>query len=392
MNEVSKAATPYSPEEAGYLPERLSVLDAFYQRLIDEKKTQCAAFAMSRSGKIFAEHAMGKQHYDEADPRPCRYDAIRRIASITKLFTAVAVMKLVEDGWLEAIQPVASILREFDNDLYRGVTIAHLLSHTSGICPDGGTFFEPYSVSWWDLCTAKDARYNWIEAVLSMPRRNAPGVEWAYSSTGYTLLGEIISRVTKTPAEAWIETNLTQPLGMTDTAFDIPKEKWDRIIATETWSDPYQREKMDAEQKLTLEREGRKEINTPRTGGGLYSTVHDLLIFGEMLLNKGTHHGVRILSRKTVEMMTADFTHGVPNFTWGTGGTPKHYGLGPDLYGLNRPGLNSPGTFGHEGAGRSSLYIDPVENFVTVSFVPTTLDWEPETINHAANVMWSGLI
>lgn len=392
MREISKAAVPYTPEEAGYWPERLEVLDAFYGRLIDEGKLQCAVYAMSRNGKRFAEHGMGKQHYEETDQRLCRYDSIRRIASITKLFTAAAIMKLVEDGYLEPTQAVCTVLKEFDNEVHRGISIAQLLSHTSGICPDGGTYFEPYSVSWYDLCADKNARFNWIEAALSAPRRNKPGVEWAYSSMGYAMLGEIITRVTGTKAEDWIETHILRPLGMTDASFVVPEEKWDRMIATEAWSDPWKHQAMEKEYEAEREAKGQKPVEIPRTGGGLYATAHDLLTFGEMLLNNGTHDGKRILSRKTVEMMTSDFTNGVPNFTWGTGGAPKHYGLGADLYGRNRLGLNSFRMFGHEGAGRSSLYIDPEENFVFVSLVPTTRDWEPETINHAANVAWSGLV
>lgn len=389
---ISTCNTPFTPEEAGYKADKIKHLNEHYQKLINEKKLQCASYTLFHNGKHFAGYGMGKLHYNEEDGRLCEHNSIKRIASITKIFTAVAVMKLVEDGYIGVNQQVREILKEFDTDMHKTIEIKHLLNHTSGIAADGGAYFEPYNSSWWDMVYKKDPEYNWIQAVLSGVVRRKPGEEWSYCSSGFSILGEIIHKITGIKAEEWIENNITKPLGMTDSGFSVPKEKWDRVIAVQEWEDLYLREEREAAERKEMEENGIKEVYIPRTGGGLYSTPYDLAVFGQMLANFGTYNDVSIISRKTLEKMVRDCSDGARNYCWGAGGDVKHYGLGFDLYGLNQFANVSLETFGHEGAGRTGLYIDPVENFVTAYFVPTTIGWLPESVINASNIMWSGII
>lgn len=389
---ISKCETPFTTEDAGYRADRIHHLNEYYQKLINDKKLQCASYAMVHNGKFFAGYGMGKLHYSEADERACEHNSIKRIASVTKLFTAVAIMKLVEDGSIAIRQQVREILKEFDTDMHKTIEIQHLLNHTSGIAPDGGAYFEPYGTHWGNLIYKKEPEYNWIQAVLSGVVRRKPGEEWSYSSSGYSILGEIIHRVTGVKAEEWIENNIIKPLGMVDSGFDVPKEKWDRVIAVQDWEDLYKREEHSAAQKKEMEESDIQEVYIPRTGGGLFSTPYDLTIFGQMLAGYGTYNGIRILSRKTIEKMVRDCSNGVRNYCWGAPGEEKHYGLGPDLYGLNQFATVSPETYGHEGAGRTGLYIDPTENFVVAYFVPTEIGWVPESIINASDIIWSGIV
>ena len=139
-------------------------------------------------------------------------------------------------------------------------------------------------------------------------------------------------------------------------------------------------------------RRERPEWAAPRGGGGLFSTMDDLVKFGQMLCNKGVYQGTRILSRKNVEAMTRNHTTGVKNYCWGAGGVETEYGLGMNVYSNNT--FLSPGSFSHEGAGLCGLYMDPVESVVLVYFCPLVqgVDWEPEAVLNLRNIVWSGII
>ena len=383
MRNTTQLPTATAPEDVGYYPERITVLDDFLWQLIDKQQLQCASYAMARQGSIFACKGMGKLNFNPEDTRECRYDSLKRISSATKMFTAVAIMKLVEDGLLEITSPLSAYLKEFDYKDYEDITLIHLLTHTSGLAFDGGES-GPYPLKWWDLCTQKDAKYNWVEAILATSVVNKPGTIWAYNSSAYNLLGEIIHRVTGIRAEDYITENIIKPLGMQDTYFDVPKEKWDRVIATADWENPHIR--------AANEEKERKELIIPQTTGSIYSTPYDMTLFGLMLAGNGAYGGTRVLHRKTVEMMRRDFAYGAKDYCWGAKGNTKYYGLGPQLYGQNNTDLLSPGVYGHEGAGRCAIYIDPEEDFVAVNFVPTTQAWLPQTVLNLRNVMWSGLM
>jgi CubicO group peptidase (beta-lactamase class C family) len=315
-------------------------------------------------------------------------NSLRRIASVTKVFTTIAIMRLVEDGKIHLVQKVSSIIDEFDTDMHRDIRIFHLLTHTSGLQADPGFFLEPYTAQWWQLVEA--GKKSWIEAVLSGPVQSKPGQVWSYSSSGFAVLGEIISRVSGMYAEDYVRQTLIDPLGMDRTFYDVPPKLHDQVCITNDWG----------EEDLTKEHTKEDQAKwPPRVTGGLYASLHDLWKLGQMLLDKGTLNEARILGRKTVEAMTRNqLRPKTPAFYWGDRIVAKQYGLGfdvyerPDLMSWNRE-LLSPGSFSHEGAGRSGVYIDPVEGLVFVYFTPVTdVDWIPEAVVNPLSVIWSGLI
>lgn len=318
---------------------------------------------------------MGKLLYndDEKDFLP---DSIRGIASITKIFVAVSILQLVEKGKIRLDQPVSEIIEEFKTPMHEKINIYHLLTHTSGLRPDPGVFFEPYPLDWQWFGAKK-----WITESMRDFLLLEPGVEWRYSSTGFTLLAEIITRVSGVHAEKYIIDNIAKPLGMNSTFFDVPEELTDTVCFTSKEDKKW----FEADKK-------RPDSAPPRGSGGLYSTLVDLQRLGQMLINKGTLNGVRILSRKTVESMTRNQTKGVRNYCWGAGGTEMEYGLGMNVYSNNT--FLSPGSFSHEGAGLSGLYMDPVENVVFAYICPLGKDigWEPEAVINLRNIVWSGII
>lgn len=370
---VHQGEIDLSPEEVGYNPARLAQLDSHFQKLIQNAKIQGAGYLLARNGKIFAHRSMGRLCYDN-DSAELMPDSIRKIYSVTKLFTALSVMKLIEDGLLYLEQPVMSVIDEFNNPVHGKINIFHLLTHTSGICPDSGYFNEPYpNLRDWRMAD------NWIKAVISGPVYAPPGETWIYSSAGYAILGEIISRVSGVHCEEYIRKYILEPLGMNDTYFDLPENCLDRTCFVWEW------ERKELQGKPDMSRN-----SPPRSGGGLYSTLRDLWKFGQMVLNGGTFNGNRIISRKALESMTRNqLKPNTPAFHWGANYRDFRHGLG---FNLLRSELLSPDTFNHEGYGRSALYMDPTEKLVAVYFVPADGDWIPEAMINPRAIIWSGLL
>ncbi len=363
-----------SPREAGYRPEKIDRLNALFQGLIREKKLQCAGYLLARRGKIFAHNSMGQLRFrgERCELMP---DSIRRTASITKVFTAISILRLIEDGRLYLEQPVKSLIEEFNTDQHKEITVFHLLTHTSGLTADGGYFTEAYPGPW--LPGFKPGKTSWIKASLSGPPQAKPGELWNYSSIGYFILGEVIARVSGLPADKYIQQTVVTPLGLERTFFNVPPELKAQVCTIQEWE----------EEELTPDENA--ALRPPPTASGIASTLKDLWRVGQMLLDRGTFRGERILGRKTVEAMTRNHLTNTPAFYWGLKKKAMEYGLGMNVYSDHI--FLSPGTFAHEGAGRSALYIDPVEQLIAVYFVPTAIDWVPESIVNPLAVIWSGL-
>jgi len=391
--------TDCKPGDVGYNEQRLDVLNRHLQRVIDDGEIQCATYCISRKGKVFAHGAIGKKSFRKDDNTPVQPDSIRYIASITKVFTSVAIMKLVEDGVTRLDVPVGQILPQFDTPPYNGITLFQLITHTSGLHADKHNFENKYQTDYWKmiedaykLCDPdKKNEFDWIAAALGTIGtgfRVKPDTEWAYSSFGFTILGAIIEKLTGVSAHQFIEDNICKPLGMKDTAFMLTPEKAKRYIVTDEELEQF----VNSIINNTYEPQwiGEK-LKIPSTGGGLDSTSYDINRLGNMLLFGGTLDGVRILGRKAVERMTT-IVSALPNYTWNGYEKKRYYGIGVDM--RNGPAFTfSPGTFLHEGAGACSLYVDPKEELVAAWIVPYVKEgWYSRALLSVQNVIWSGLI
>lgn len=382
--------TEFKPADVDYDESRIEAINRHFENCMAQKKILSANYCLARDGKIFANNAIGKLSYREEDTRELRPDTIQRIASITKLFTSVAIWQLAEDGKLRVNQKVGEIISEFSEKPFDEITIAHLLSHTSGLHPDGGCFPNKYFMSPWHYI--KDGKgEGWIANSLKCGMRKAPGEEWAYCSYGFMILGEIITRVSGEFANDYITEHILKPCGLKDTGFDynnkevlqrtnFPDEEREKYVNA-ILNDTYKEDEWDVAFK-----------HLPGTGGDLYSTAYDLCRFGIMLQQNGYIDGVRIIGRKAIEKMSALYTGPeIRDYCWNAGGVIREYGLGPDLR-CNEASLYSKGTFFHEGAGGCALIIDPKERMVAAWFIPFVNDvWCPEPIHNAPAVMWSGL-
>jgi len=394
----TQGKTDCLPSDVGYNEQRLDVLKNHLQRLIDDGEIQCATYCISRKGKVFAHGGIGKKSFRKDDNTPVQPDSVRYIASITKVFTAVAIMKLVEDGVTRLDVPVGEILPQFNTPPYNGVTMFQLLTHSSGLHADWGNFENKYQTSYWKmiedaykLCDPdKKNEFDWLTAALSTIGngfRIKPDTEWAYCSFGFVILGAIIEKLTGMSSHQFIEDNICKPLGMKDTSFDVTIDMAKRYIITDEETEKYVNDTING----TYEPQWIGEIlKIPSTGGGLNGTSYDLIRFGNMMLFNGTLNGTRILGRKAVERMTT-IVSTLPNYTWKVNEKERYYGIGFDM--RNGPAFtSSQGTYMHEGSGACSLYIDPKEELVAAWLVPFAKEgWFSRALWNVHNIIWSGL-
>jgi CubicO group peptidase (beta-lactamase class C family) len=373
MSEWLKGHVDAAPKDVGYDDGKISRLEAHFGKCIREKNLQSASFLMARHGKVFAHRALGRLT-NEPDSAPMKPDSIKGIASITKMFTATAVMQLVENGslWLE--QPVKTILKEFDTPMHGGITIWHLLTHTSGLRADPGYWTEPYPMELWDAMGGDD----WLtKAALAGPVQCKPGEQWNYSSIAFAVLGEIIGRVSGKYYDEYIMEEIAKPLGMTRTFLEVPEKLQGETVIMDDW--------------------GKKRLNEPKirkgapsSGGGIYSTLHDLFTLGQCYLNNGEYGGARILGKKTCQEMTRNqLPPGVPSYHWGKNCRNYRQGLGWEFY-ADGPTVG-PATYNHEGWGWCSLFVDPVEEFIFTSFLASPKEWNPDFMVSPRTIAFAGI-
>lgn len=376
-----EGAIDAEPLEERFHPGNLDRLDDHFAGMIEAGKLQAAAYLIARNGRIIAHRSMGKLNCrkDSPDLKP---DAIRKVYSMTKAVTAAAVMQLVDSGKLRLDQSVGEWIPEFHNDLHRRITIFHLLTHTSGLRGDPGMDFEPYEMPWyiWWLEEYRkrnpEEATNWLLPIIAGPLVQEPGREWIYNTAGYAVLGDIITRASGTYYEDYVMERIIRPLGMEHTFFDVPERLRQNVCCTE-----WESQEID---QLSHDR----AALPPRAGNGLYSTLRDLWKFGQMLLNKGEFEGVRILSKRAVEMMTTNQLRGVRNACWGANASHYQFGLGLTL---DTADLATPGTFGHEGYGHCGFYADPIEQLVYVFFVPSPQGYIDYSVVTPRAIVWSGI-
>ena len=402
----TKGNTEYTPADVGYDESRLDVLNRHFQKMVDDNEIYGSAYCLSRKGKVFAHGAIGYKTFKKDPKLLVSPTDTHYIASVTKVFTGVAIMKLVEDGITRLDVAVGEILPQFNSPPFDKINLFQLLTHTSGMHPDGGCFPNKHNQGgYWhfiengykahmlDKSKKKGAKkddsssFDWIAAALAHGVSMEPDKQWQYCSFGYSILGEVIRKLTGIHAHTYIEDYICKPLSLTDTAFDVSVDVAKR----------YMIHSKDSQKYIDRVLSGKKRIEEfpwdtiPSTGGGLSSSVMDMVRFGNMMLHNGTFDGVRILGRKAVEKMTA-IVISKPNYCWGTDGSLRTYGIGFD----HRNGTEfsfSGSTYMHEGAGACALYIDPEEQLVAAWIIPfVDRDiWCTRAMYSTVNIIWSGL-
>ncbi len=368
------------PEQVGLSTERLQRLTASINSYVKNDQLPGVVALVARRGKVAYLEAFGQRDRESGASMP--EDAIFRIASQTKALISVGVMILQEEGRLLISDPVGKYLPEFVETTVavpkadggyevvkakRPITIRHLLTHTAGIGYGSGVArdrWEAAGITGWYFADRDEPVGATIARLAKLPFDAHPGEQWVY---GYAtdILGALIERVSSQPLDEFLDTRILKPLGMKDTHFYLPQAKLNRFTVV-----------YSAKQGGGLERAADPGgmigqgayVNGPRKsfsgGAGLLSTAPDYARFLQMLLNGGELDGKRVLSSKSVELMTVDHMAG-KSFGEGVG-----FGLGfsvvKDLGARGIPG--SIGEYGWGGAYHSAYWVDPKEQLVVVYF------------------------
>lgn len=369
------------PSSVGMSSDRLARLTQTLQGYVDDELLSGGVALIARQGKVAYRHAFGE--LDMENGTPMQQDAIFRIASQTKAIVSVGIMILQEEGKLLINDPVGKYLPAFEKttvavpngengyavvDAERPITIRDLLTHTAGIGYGGGMaedLWEEADIQGWYFAHRNETIQATVNKMASLTFETQPGTEFVY---GYNtdILGAVIEVVSGAPLNTFLQDRILDPLDMVDTHFYLPQEKTDRLAVVYSLTDG---ELTRAPDSGTMVSQG-AYVKGPRMcfsgGAGYLSTAMDYARFLQMMLNGGALDGKRILSRKTVELMTANHLGSI-EFPWedGTG-----FGLGfailDDLGALGVMG--SEGLYGWGGAYHSTYWVDPEEELVVVYF------------------------
>lgn len=366
-----------TPEAEGISSARIEAAHKALDRYVDEGRSAGYVAFFARNGRIVDWHEHGWR--DIEGKKPFTKDTIVRLYSNTKVVTAVAILTLMEQDKLKLSDPIEKYLPELkDRQILVGgtadapqvepakrrITVRDLLNQTSGYYYDAGysagnavaiELFRRANI--WEAADMDD----FIKRVAALPVLENPGERFRYGIS-IDLLGAIVERASGERLDRFLENHIFKPLGMRDTAFWVPEEKNDRLARIYT---------TDASGKLILVGPGNPRNPQPdgsgvqSGGGGLFSTSGDYARFAQMLLNGGEIDGVRILSRKTVELMRKNHLGGLA-YPHPFDREDRGYGLGVQMVtDLGRSSmLGSEGMWGWDGAASTICWIDPKENTV----------------------------
>ncbi|KGN38036.1 serine hydrolase [Knoellia subterranea] len=270
----------------------------------------------------------------EADRVAMRRDTIFDMASVSKLFTSIAVVQLIEERRVELEAAVADYLPEFAASGKESVTIRHLLTHTSGF------------TSWLPLYSAYPDKASRIAAVMRQPLANPVGTVYLYSDLNLITLGVLVERLRGQSLDEVVASRLTRPLGMVDTGYNPgARGLTDRTAATEFQAVP-DRGMVRGE----VHDENAWSLDGVAGHAGVFSTADDLAVLSQALLNGGTYRGARVLERKSVSLLITNFNEAFPGDDHGLG-----FELNQTWY---MDALSGPRTAGHTGYTGTSIVID----------------------------------
>lgn len=366
-----------TPEAQGMSSERLARAGAEIQRFLDAGKHAGAISLIVRNGKVVDWVAYGKRDLEAG--LPMEKDTIVRIYSMSKIVTSVAALILLEEARFRLDDPIGEYLPELARmkvltggtaekpllaDAKRPITIKHLFTHTSGLTYDFGESPVEKLNRQAKLPEAPSLA-DFVVRVSRLPLAHEPGERFSYG-VSTDILGALVEKVSGRSFGAFLEERLLRPLGMKDSGFSVPEAKLSRLAKI------YEKSKDGKLQpaKPLFDIQPSPGPKLESGGAGLFSTAGDYGRFMQMLLNGGQLEGVRILSRKTVELMMANHLNSLERTThqfsesdgFGLGG-----GVRVDLAKSNA--LGSVGQFGWDGAATTLARLDPKERVVLVLLV-----------------------
>jgi CubicO group peptidase (beta-lactamase class C family) len=398
---VGSRSLPYSePEEVGFSSARLALIRPSLQKYIERKMIPNAVTLVARRGKIVHYEAQGFMDFDSRKPAP--KDTIFRLWSNSKPIAGAGTMICLEEGLLDLDDPVSKFIPAFRNPVVkvggiqpkltakrpdtmltptvpaeREITVRDCLRNTTGL-PTTRDAPIQYMTEFQGVLQETgllsppdkqpDSIRKMIESLAKLPLEAHPGTRFVYQ-VGYPVIGLVLETVTGKSLEEFYQERIFKPLGMKDTSYYLAKNKLDRFPTC------YTPGRKDGEWKLAVmdRPETSEKVKGPRTyfeagggRGGVLSTVGDYARFAQMLLNGGELDGVRILGRKTIELMTSSHTGDINLAMTGPG---FGFGMGVGVYkGGGVPILRSIGTYGWSGAAGTVYFADPKEELIAICF------------------------
>ena len=386
LHAAAASVTISKPEDAGFSSERLRIIEPLIKSHIASRDLSGAVTLVARRGRVVQFEAFGSTDFDAH--RPMRTDTLFRLASMTKPMTAVAVLMLMEEGKLILSDPVSKFIPEFKNPKVavwnlpndprgagvrlitadREVTLQHILTHTAGLAVGTeGPAGESYRQA---NLSARISLGEFSKRVGALPLNFQPGTQWEYTSTvGFSVLGRVVELVSGMNLDQFFRQRMFDPLGMSNTFFNVPQNRLSDVATV-----------------YALTAEGPVKQNPPAPlpagvefysgSGGLTGTAEDYLQFCQMLLNGGEWHGARLLSRKSVELMTDNAIGDLDLANYPVPGQDlRGYGFGLGVRVRKSTGasgwLGSVGDYGWAGANGTYFWIDPKEQLIGMVMMAT---------------------
>ena len=394
------------PESAGMNSARLKRIDACMRSYVDRGTYAGVGTLIARAGRIV--HAGQYGWRDKEAKAPMAADTIFRLYSMTKPIVCTALMTFLEEGRIRLVDPVAAYLPAFGRlkvlgadgglvDPVRPIFVADLMAHTSGLTYH---FLENSPVSRMcataKLLSSKPTLEQGIDDFAQLPLAFQPGTRWQYS-VGIDVAARILEIISGQSLAAVLSERLFEPLGMVDTAFEVPAAKRPRLaamygrpdimapgttfsLAFKAWQEGYN-ERLDVSETYP--------VDAPETfmrgGHGLFGTIGDYFRFAQMLANGGALDGTRVIGRKTLALMHMNRVPpallpleigGLPLLGYG-------FGLGSrvlmDVAQSSAPG--SVGEFGWSGAAKTHYWVDPQEGMVGLFMTQSMLSFDPPELD-----------
>jgi CubicO group peptidase (beta-lactamase class C family) len=399
------------PSELGFAPERLDRISNMIDAEVDAGKLPGAVTLVARRGKVVHSHVSGKLDVERL--APVAADSLFRLYSQTKPMTAAVLMTLFEEGAFLLDEPVSKWIPEFakpsvftlksSRDAVRGnyspttparreITIFDLLTMTSGLPSLGRTpimYSSTMERAGITLGDPTDPALDYDDRVVEIaanPLHSQPGEIWNYGYD-FDVLSLFLTRMSGMNLGELFQEKLLGPLGMHDSSFYCNEEDLSRLVTEHQWN-PVEEKLIVRDRAETSEKAGRGDQRTMSGNGGkggLVCSPHDFARFAQMLANEGELDGVRILGRKTVELMRTNHIGDrcIDSFS-------PNYGFGFGMFVRKSVGSSftpgSAGTFGWAGAAGTWFFIDPKEELFGLFFTqvfgymfPTAVQFEKMT-------------
>ena len=371
-----------TPEDVGLSTERLERFAAYANAMVESGKIPGATIAISRFGKLAYFETIGWA--DIGERKPTRPDTIYRLHSMTKPLFSVATLTLVEEGRLRLQEPISTYIPEFaDVQVLAGgtadapeleepksaPTVGQLLSQTAGIAIGselfaGKTIAEIYARV--PLYEGNPSAEELAVRIARLPLVGHPGEIFVYGLS-FDVLARVLEVASGQPLDEFIAERLLDPLGMEDTSFFVPEDKLHRFSNSYDITDTGALQAVTRPEHRARWQPGMRFLSP---NGGMVSTVSDYLRFARMMLNGGELDGIRIVSRKTIDLITAivvgnaqlgAIRPALPGYGYSLG-----FGVREHLAAAGIPG--TVGEYEWAGWGDTYFFVDPAEQLIGLFF------------------------